>query len=49
MMKPLSIAIVAGDRPNFMKIATIIRVLQAQSDTAPIADTVRLASGYVYR
>jgi hypothetical protein len=44
MMPTLSIAIVAGARTNFMKIAPIIRVLQAQADDPVTADKV---SGYL--
>ena len=32
MMKPYTIAVVAGARPNFMKIAPIVRALNARKD-----------------
>jgi len=37
MMPTLSIAIVAGARPNFMKIAPIVRALQARKADAAVS------------
>ena len=37
MMKPFSITVVAGARPNFMKIAPIVRALNARKREAAAA------------
>ena len=37
MMQPFSIAVVAGARPNFMKIAPIVRALNARKTDAAAA------------
>jgi UDP-N-acetylglucosamine 2-epimerase len=40
MKTTFSIAVVAGARPNFMKIAPIVRALQARADAIVAADKV---------
>jgi UDP-N-acetylglucosamine 2-epimerase (non-hydrolysing) len=47
MMQSLSIAIVAGARPNFMKIAPIVRALQARKADA-VASGVDLRVSIVH-
>ena len=43
MMNLLSIAFVAGDRPNFMKIVPIVRALQAwKADAATSEDDLHV-------
>ena len=46
-MKPFTIAVVAGARPNFMKIAPIVRALNARKTEAAAAAGIDLRGSTV--